>query len=213
MRLCGISSRFQLLSPCVRQVTHALLTRPPLSHSSFRRSQSASFDLHVLGTPPAFILSQDQTLMLQFRVGEDSEPYSKCTPRCGVSSARSVVKTCWSKLPFTVNFGLVLLEPCSLNILLRIFKDSCYCSVINVHSVVSCDSLFSISLCLHPVKNYFPFSFSGFSKVLCCFSQQMILYHNHFSVSTTFLFIATQFFHFVFLPLCRLSLARSSNAN
>ena len=32
MRLCGIISRFQLLSPCVRQVTHALLTRPPLSH-------------------------------------------------------------------------------------------------------------------------------------------------------------------------------------
>ena len=29
--LCGINSRFQLLSPCVRQVTHALLTRPPLS--------------------------------------------------------------------------------------------------------------------------------------------------------------------------------------
>ena len=34
MRLCGIISRFQLLSPCVRQVTHALLTRPPLSHKS-----------------------------------------------------------------------------------------------------------------------------------------------------------------------------------
>ena len=32
MRLCGISSRFQLLSPCVGQVSHALLTRPPLSH-------------------------------------------------------------------------------------------------------------------------------------------------------------------------------------
>ena len=29
--LCGISSRFQLLSPSERQVTHALLTRPPLS--------------------------------------------------------------------------------------------------------------------------------------------------------------------------------------
>ena len=38
MRLCGISSRFQLLSPCMRQVTHALLTRPPLSLSSFRRN-------------------------------------------------------------------------------------------------------------------------------------------------------------------------------
>ena len=29
--LCGISSRFQLLSPSERQVAHVLLTRPPLS--------------------------------------------------------------------------------------------------------------------------------------------------------------------------------------
>ena len=35
MRLCGISSRFRLLSPCMRQVIHALLTRPPLSHKIF----------------------------------------------------------------------------------------------------------------------------------------------------------------------------------
>ena len=35
MRLCGISSRFRLLSPCVGQVIHALLTRPPLSHRIF----------------------------------------------------------------------------------------------------------------------------------------------------------------------------------
>ena len=61
---CGISSRFQLLSPTERQVAHTLLTRPPLSQSKLRRISvySASFDLHVLGTPPAFILSQDQTL-------------------------------------------------------------------------------------------------------------------------------------------------------
>ena len=50
----------------MRQVTHALLTRPPLSHSSNRSNQSASFDLHVLSTPPAFILSQDQTLVDKF---------------------------------------------------------------------------------------------------------------------------------------------------
>ena len=63
--LCGISSRFQLLSPSERQVTHALLTRPPLScHGLWPKSPSktAPFDLHVLGTPPAFVLSQDQTL-------------------------------------------------------------------------------------------------------------------------------------------------------
>ena len=62
---CGISSRFQLLSPSERQVPHALLTRPPLSHP-FNLAEAlyrgASFDLHVLGTPPAFVLSQDQTL-------------------------------------------------------------------------------------------------------------------------------------------------------
>ena len=32
VRLCGISSHFWLLSPCIWQVTHALLTRPPLSY-------------------------------------------------------------------------------------------------------------------------------------------------------------------------------------
>ena len=41
MVLCGINSRFQLLSPCVRQVTHALLTRPPLSiEKSIRKLHS-----------------------------------------------------------------------------------------------------------------------------------------------------------------------------
>ena len=57
--LCGISNRFRLLSPSKRQVAHALLTRSPLSKSP---KNLTPFDLHVLGTPPAFVLSQDQTL-------------------------------------------------------------------------------------------------------------------------------------------------------
>ena len=55
----------------MRQVTHALLTRPPLSSEKFQSIASyfsshirTPFDLHVLSTPPAFILSQDQTLKL-----------------------------------------------------------------------------------------------------------------------------------------------------
>ena len=36
-----------------------LLTRPPLIREA---SFSSPFDLHVLGVPPAFVLSQDQTL-------------------------------------------------------------------------------------------------------------------------------------------------------
>jgi hypothetical protein len=48
-----------------------LLTRPPLTASV---AQGDSLDLHVLGTPPAFVLSQDQTL--QFASELDSAPPS-----------------------------------------------------------------------------------------------------------------------------------------
>ena len=41
--------------------SYALLTRPPL-YSSPPKLQTVPLDLHVLGTPPAFTLSQDQTL-------------------------------------------------------------------------------------------------------------------------------------------------------
>jgi hypothetical protein len=39
-----------------------LLTRSPLRQTQFLRTGNASLDLHALGAPPAFILSQDQTL-------------------------------------------------------------------------------------------------------------------------------------------------------
>ena len=58
-----------MLSPSARQVTHALLTRPPLKQESLGFIPFP-FDLHVLGTPPAFILSQDQTLMLKAVPGQ-----------------------------------------------------------------------------------------------------------------------------------------------
>ena len=60
--LCGISTDFSVLSPCIGQLVHALLTRPPLEYPPKRISP---FDLHVLSTPPAFVLSQDQTLILK----------------------------------------------------------------------------------------------------------------------------------------------------
>ena len=42
-----------------------LLTRLP----RYRGLLPFAFDLHVLGTPPAFVLSQDQTLQLIFGTG------------------------------------------------------------------------------------------------------------------------------------------------
>ncbi len=55
MSLSDISSAFAELSQCKGQVSYVFLTRAPLT-------PKGPFDLHVLGTPPAFILSQDQTL-------------------------------------------------------------------------------------------------------------------------------------------------------
>ena len=62
--LCGISTNFSVLPP----LKGRLLTRySPVRRYPLPNSAEASFgnfplDLHVLGTPPAFVLSQDQTL-------------------------------------------------------------------------------------------------------------------------------------------------------
>ena len=56
MAVSGVSGRFQPLSRTQRQV--------PTRYSPVRRSppEDGALDLHVLGAPPAFVLSQDQTL-------------------------------------------------------------------------------------------------------------------------------------------------------
>ena len=59
----GISPSFLGLSRSSRQVTHVLLTRSRLCP---RASPGSSLHLHVLSTPPAFVLSQDQTLRKNF---------------------------------------------------------------------------------------------------------------------------------------------------
>src|SRR5215472_3715971 len=58
---CGISTDFSMLSPTKGQVAHVLLTRSPLEPTPLAEDEP-SLDLHVLGTPPALTLSQDQTL-------------------------------------------------------------------------------------------------------------------------------------------------------
>ena len=62
--LSGFSFRFQKLSRAHGQVTYVLLTRSPLTSKKKQAFLFRPFDLHVLGMPPAFILSQDQTLHL-----------------------------------------------------------------------------------------------------------------------------------------------------
>ena len=154
MRLCGISSRFQLLSPCMRQVTHALLTRPPLSHKFVTPKGSwisASFDLHVLSTPPAFILSQDQTLMFKFVIAD---------VRFFVSEKSTVLKE-----PI---FWLVVRQifKICLNKFIRIFQGF---SLFNYQCSLCAavyDSSFIIPNSVPFVKNFFDFLF-------CCPLRQL----------------------------------------
>jgi hypothetical protein len=61
MATCGINSPFGELSPTSRQIAHVLRTRSPLDLICITTNQ-VPFDLHVLSTPPAFVLSQNQTL-------------------------------------------------------------------------------------------------------------------------------------------------------
>ena len=58
---CGINSPFGELSPTSRQIAHVLRTRSPLNYICIA-TNVVPFDLHVLSTPPAFVLSQNQTL-------------------------------------------------------------------------------------------------------------------------------------------------------
>jgi hypothetical protein len=71
----SIRPSFPGLSQSQGQVTHVLLTRSPLIRPA---SWASSFDLHVLSTPPAFVLSQDQTL--RQKNNENIKPRLKMSP-------------------------------------------------------------------------------------------------------------------------------------
>lgn len=53
-----------MVVPLQKVGSYVLLTRPPLI--KFWQAKIHSYDLHVLSMPPAFILSQDQTLRENF---------------------------------------------------------------------------------------------------------------------------------------------------
>ena len=120
--LCGISRSFLLLSPAQGQVTYVLLTRSPLI------SKRDSFDLHVLGTPPAFILSQDQTLHL---ISSSIVTASRCL-------------SCINLLTFVVS--------CNVSISCSVFKELPHCPFEQCSMSISssrflCQYIFWLFLC------------------------------------------------------------------
>src|ERR671914_1363165 len=75
--LSGIRPSFPGLSQSQGQVTHVLLTRSPLEHPK----RAFPHDLHVLSTPPAFVLSQDQTLQQGTTAGNPHPKHQHTAPK------------------------------------------------------------------------------------------------------------------------------------
>ena len=145
--LCGINFSFPKVSPTQGQVAHALLTRPPLSIA-------APFDLNVLCTPPAFILSQDQTLeqIVFIPVRENRQQI------CPSFLIRSVYFFEYV-LRFTEAFVQKNFENQHSQIFFACTSFSC-CSIVNDQSLFRgapafCDSLSSIPHSLAFVKRFF----------------------------------------------------------
>ncbi|CAB4242905.1 protein of unknown function [Methylacidimicrobium sp. AP8] len=101
---------FRRAIPHFRVDSHALLTRSPLNLPPIARRQ-ASCDLHVLSTPPAFALSQNQTLrneemMLTSRPKPGFRPSSVSEGR-----ARHKALLLWASR--TIQFCFALAKPFS----------------------------------------------------------------------------------------------------
>src|SRR5512142_3387197 len=71
---CCISPPFGGLSTTLGQIAYVLLTRAPL----YRGRSPFSHDLHVLGAPLTFVLSQDQTLQFESYSATTSVSRERC---------------------------------------------------------------------------------------------------------------------------------------
>ena len=124
--LSGLSPRFQGLSRsswagCLR-ITH------PFASISVQQAGLLSIDLHVLGTPPAFILSQDQTLHL---ISSSIVTASRCL-------------SCINLLTFVVS--------CNVSISCSVFKELPHCPFEQCSMSISssrflCQHVFCFFLC------------------------------------------------------------------
>ena len=76
---CGINPPFGGLSPISGQVAHVLRTLAPLTCPRIA-TETNPFDLHVLSTPPAFVLSQNQTLRKNLEPVSLLIPDKVCAP-------------------------------------------------------------------------------------------------------------------------------------
>ena len=185
MRLCGISSHFWLLSPSIRQVTHALLTRPPLETDQICRSFNEMLPVRLACVKHAASVHPEpgSNSLIKCSLMHSRQPTSLVISRhyclisfhsleCGSSilTNRTAIHTKFDFVSLSVH--------CVKN-----FRESYvfHCLVIKVVLLSAlCDSLFRLSHSEDLVKNFFQ-KFFDISKMLCrchfliCFSDQITL--------------------------------------
>ena len=136
MRLCGISSHFWLLSPSTRQVTHALLTRPPLEMNQIRRSLIEAFPVRLACVKHAASVHPEpgSNSLIKCLI-RSRQPTSLVISRhyCLISFHSKM--NCIKKFSRIVCVSLFSYQGCSLSAL--------------------CDSLFTLSYLSSLVKNFF----------------------------------------------------------
>ena len=73
MRCCALMRFYQPFPAAIPlyEAGYPRVTHPSATNSE-KQALHRPFDLHVLSTPPAFILSQDQTLVKSVRLGQES---------------------------------------------------------------------------------------------------------------------------------------------
>src|SRR5260370_20296979 len=104
----------QIFSPIFlprRSVPHVLLNRPPRPPLP---KQQRTFDLHVLGTPPAFVLSQDQTRRYVVERSQPGVVPGCCTHMLELTETASTNSCC------TVFHSSIVKVPRSMGCILRL---------------------------------------------------------------------------------------------
>ena len=129
--------------------------------------------MHVLSTPPAFILSQDQTL---------------------VKNVCIRVRIAWQFCSCLLFWFDIFRCPFLKNLFKEFSGFVVYCSVINVLFVVavSCDSFYIISKCFMFVNNFFKLFFVAFlnlsNSISDILSYIFLLVNNFFEVFSKVIF-------------------------
>ena len=159
--LCGISSRFQLLSPSERQVAHALLTRPPLSLPSLHpKDQIRSFVRLACVRHAASVRPEPGSNSLKYCIntGLPVSTYFRAL------FAHSILT--YHLFFHRISFEIGFRNYCSVRVLLTSKKSRVpfhRCLIFKVHMLSLSDSSTSIPQSVPFVKNFFKL-FSSFFR-------------------------------------------------